>query len=169
MSRLLPLIIFSSFVICSSTSAIVPMIPNPVASDVTETDEGEFVEFTDVDEPESFESLVIKVKSCRCSSGCGFSMKNMSKTMRNYVAAAKKKGSSPISCFRAQSCQDRLRRCYNRCGMKGRAARKSAHSSGRACDFPRKHQSRLRSVRRRYGIRELIHKRSHGGGLHHSH
>ncbi|MCB9073049.1 MAG: hypothetical protein H6623_05475 [Bdellovibrionaceae bacterium] len=106
----------------------------------------------------------------KCNSGCGFSMNGLSGKMRSFVRTARGYGANPISCVRSQSCQNRLRACYERRGQAGRAASKSMHSSGRACDFPRKQQSRVARARRQHpGVAQLTHKRSQGGGLHEYH
>jgi hypothetical protein len=107
--------------------------------------------------------------ACGCSSGCGMITDGLSTDVKALMVKAAGEGRRPISCIRTQACQDRLRRCYERCGQHGRAARKSAHSDGRACDYSASHRSPLRNLRGRMGlhsIQDLLHGRGHGGGLH---
>lgn len=122
---------------------------------------------------ESIESLVVKAaakkkkkKKCECSSGCGMNQAGLKEKIKKYVAAAKKKGIRPVSCIRTQACQNRLRSCYeNKCGQSGRAAKKSAHADGKACDFSKKDGSNLNPLRKQHGINRLVHGKE-GGGLH---
>lgn len=108
-------------------------------------------------------------EACRCSSGCGMVTQGLSADVKALMEKAKSQGRAPISCIRTQACQDRLRRCYESCGQYGRAARKSAHSDGKACDFNPGHRGALRQLKnqmRLTQISDLLHRQGHGGGLH---
>jgi hypothetical protein len=105
---------------------------------------------------------------CKCSSGCGMNQKGLKSEIKKLVAAAGKKKIYPASCIRTQACQDRLRRCYEKkCGMRGRAAKKSKHADGRACDFSKRNGGELTKIKRKNGlkIKRLTHGKE-GGGLH---
>jgi hypothetical protein len=104
-----------------------------------------------------------------CSSGCGIDTNGLSGDVKELMLKAKAEGRNPVSCIRTQACQDRLRSCYERQGQYGRAARRSAHSDGKACDYSPQHRGPLRNLKNKLGLRsiqDLVHRQSHGGGLH---
>lgn len=115
------------------------------------------------------DGTLLAKKKCRCSSGCGLITKGLSPKMTIYLREARAIGVRPISCLRTKKCQNRLRRCFERCGQRGRAARKSKHSAGRACDFKRRDEKKLKSLRIKFGMRQISHSRKKGGGIHHDH
>lgn len=106
-------------------------------------------------------------KNCGCSSGCGMNQNGLKPIIKKFVAEAGKVGIHPVSCIRTETCQNRLRACYERCGQRGRAAKNSKHSDGRACDFSKRDGKRLSSLKKKTGlpIKRLTHGRE-GGGLH---
>jgi hypothetical protein len=107
--------------------------------------------------------------ACGCSSGCGMVTQGLSADVKQLMETAKAQGRKPISCIRTQACQDRLRRCYERCGQYGRAARRSAHSDGKACDYHPHHRGPLRALKGKLGLRnitDILHRPGHGGGAH---
>lgn len=109
-------------------------------------------------------------EACGCSSGCGLNLQLLKPAMRKLAEATQKEGVGPISCVRTQQCQDRLVACYNRCGQRGRAAKKSTHSDGLACDWSRRHGQQVNKIKAKLGlngsVKRLVHKAQHGGGLH---
>jgi hypothetical protein len=86
-------------------------------------------------------------RSCGCSSGCGLELDGLQPAMRQLVNNAMARGMRPTSCVRTQSCQNALIGCYNRCGQRGRAARRSAHSDGKACDWNRGYMRGINSIK----------------------
>lgn len=106
-------------------------------------------------------------RGCACSSGCGMIKAGLKPIIKQFVAAAEAAGIPPASCIRTQTCQNRLRACYESCGQRGRAAKKSKHSDGRACDFSKRYGSRLSKLKKKTGlpIKRLVHGKE-GGGLH---
>lgn len=106
-------------------------------------------------------------RSCGCASGCGMDQAGLQPVIRKFVAEAGKIGIHPVSCIRSQSCQNRLRACFERCGQRGRAAKNSLHSDGKACDFSKRDGRRLTALKKKTGlpIKRLTHGRE-GGGLH---
>jgi hypothetical protein len=108
-----------------------------------------------------------KKKNCACSSGCGMIQAGLRPNIKKFVQEAAKAGIQPASCIRTQACQDRLRACYERCGQRGRAAKKSKHADGKACDFSKRHGKALSAIKKRTGlpIKRLTHGKE-GGGLH---
>ncbi|HEY8278734.1 MAG TPA: hypothetical protein VIH99_03875 [Bdellovibrionota bacterium] len=108
-------------------------------------------------------------QACKCSSGCGMITQGLSSDVLKLVQEGNRTGHSPLSCIRTQACQDRLRHCYERCGQYGRAARKSKHSDGTACDWMPDHGRALKQIESRNNlrnIRRLVHSKGQGSGLH---
>jgi len=107
---------------------------------------------------------------CPCTSGCGLNTDGLSADVKQLMVKARSNGRVPVSCVRTQACQDRLRSCYeNRCGQYGRAARISAHSDGKACDYLPHHKMPLRGLRNQMGLKrisDLTHGSRQGGWLH---
>ena len=109
-------------------------------------------------------------EACNCSSGCGLNLQLLKPAMRKLAEATQKEGVGPISCVRTQACQDRLVSCFNACGQRGRAAPKSTHSDGLACDWSRRHGAKVNQIKAKMGlsksVKRIVHKPQHGGGLH---
>lgn len=114
--------------------------------------------------------ILSKEGRCECESGCGVNTNGLSADVMKVVTDAANEGRKPESCIRTQACQDRLRTCYEtRCCQFGRAAKKSSHSDGRACDFNPEKKNPLRvfwDYVTLKNINRLLHEKKHGGGLH---
>lgn len=110
--------------------------------------------------------------ACRSDCNGKIIMKNpdtgrtLSADIKALVQETQAVGAGPISCIRPQRCQDQLVRCFVACGQPFRAARRSQHADGAACDWSRQVGGTLAQHRRKYpNIRHLVH-REGGAGLH---
>lgn len=108
--------------------------------------------------------------SCSSCPGCGgLNTSGLKPNMARLARAATQARTRPISCYRPQACQDAMRICFERCGQRGRAARRSAHTTGRACDWNKRDTSKVQGVKRQLGLSGVVRSLSHGregGGLH---
>ena len=92
--------------------------------------------------------------------------RTLSANIKAYMEKATSIGAKPISCIRPQMCQNDLLSCYAKHGCDGRAAKRSKHTDGTACDWKGEHRGTLNRIIHNYSGVIPWHHGNEGGGVH---
>lgn len=92
--------------------------------------------------------------------------RTLSANVKAYMEKATSLGAKPESCIRPQYCQNDLLACYHRHGCDGRAARRSKHTDGTACDWKSQYRGTLNRIIHNYPNVIAWHHGNEGGGIH---